>query len=229
MNYERTELLQLLAATYAAGTLRGRARQRFERLCDRSAVARRTRHRWEDRLLPMALSLPPIAPRRDLLPAIRAQLAWAPPPQTAVTRTRRWWSLAAAASVLVIVGMLTRLMLMPGAEWQPMATVSMANVPTWIIERSKDNQRLFVRTAGRPAPGTARDYELWLLPVVPGANPVSLGVLPRTGTYELTLNATQRALMASVTTLAVTIEPLGGSPSGLPTGAVVATAPVVTT
>jgi anti-sigma-K factor RskA len=225
MNYERAELLEQLAATYAAGTLRGRARGRFERLCDSSAASRRARHRWEERLLPLALALPPLVPRHNLLPSIHSQLRLAQPAPAAATR--RWWSLAAVASILVIIGVLTRLMLPPATVWQPMATVSLANVSTWTVERSKDNQRLFVRTTGRPAPGAASDYELWLLPVAPGAKPVSLGVLPRTGTYEVKLNAAQRELMAAVKTLAVTLEPLGGSPHGLPTGPVVSTAPVV--
>ena len=66
MNYERTVLLDQLAAAYVVGSLRGRARMRFERLCSESALALQARHLWEDRLLPIALSLAPVArPVRD--------------------------------------------------------------------------------------------------------------------------------------------------------------------
>jgi anti-sigma-K factor RskA len=228
MNYERSELLDPVAAAYVVGSLRGRARTRFERLCRELPAALRARQRWEERLLPIALSIPPVTPRSNLLPGIRARLNLAAPgasPTAGVTR-RRWLSLAAAASILMVVGIIARLVFFPGITWQPMATLALNNAPTWSVERSADNSRILMRTTGRPAPGTDKDYELWLLPVETGASPVSLGVMPRSGTSELRLNDRQRALMAAVKTLAITLEPLGGSPSGLPTGAVVSTGAV---
>ena len=229
MNYERTVLLDQLAAAYVVGSLRGRARMRFERLCSESALALQARHLWEDRLLPIALSLAPVAPRGDLLPAIRARLnvaAAADDATTPAVRSRRWWPLAAAASVLVVLGLLTRLMFFPATTWQPMATLALANAPAWAVERVADNSRLRIRTLPGATPLSASDYELWLLPTTAGASPVSLGVTPRQGDQVVVLNATQQALMATVTTLAVTLEPVGGSPTGLPTGAVVTTAAV---
>jgi anti-sigma-K factor RskA len=230
MNYERTVLLEQLAADYVVGSLRGRARARFERLCKESALALQARHWWEDRLLPIALSLAPVAPRTDLLPAIRAKLnvaaAAGGDATTPAVGSRRWWPLAAAASVLVVLGLLTRLMFFPATTWQPMATLALANAPAWAVERVADNSRLRIRTLPGATPLTASDYELWLLPTTAGASPVSLGVTPRQGDQVVELNAAQQALMATVTTLAVTLEPVGGSPTGLPTGAVVTTAAV---
>jgi anti-sigma-K factor RskA len=72
---------------------------------------------------------------------------------------------------------------------------------------------------GRPAAG--RDFELWLIPM--GQPPVSLGVLPATTTASVAVPAALRVALAAGA-LAVSDEPAGGSPTGLPTGAVLATA-----
>jgi anti-sigma-K factor RskA len=232
MNYQRAELLNPLAAAYALGSLRGRARRRFEKLSAQVGVVQHARHEWEDRLLPIALALMPVAPRPEVLGKIHAQLrlpATASTPPTESRLSRRWFTFAAAASLLIVAGIVARYSYFNGPSYQPMATLALANTPTWTIERTADNTRVRVRTLAAPTLGAANDYELWLLPTAAGASPVSLGVLPRQGNTEIALNAVQRALAANVTTLAITVEPLGGSPTGLPTGAVVTTAPVTNT
>jgi anti-sigma-K factor RskA len=66
----------------------------------------------------------------------------------------------------------------------------------------------------------AQSYELWVLPKG-GGNPVSLGLLPREGRLERELSSAQRALLLAAGQVAVSVEPAGGSPTGLPTGPVV--------
>ena len=68
-------------------------------------------------------------------------------------------------------------------------------------------------------------YELWVLPA-DGGNPVSLGLMPTKGDAERTLNAQQRELLLTARNIAVSLEPAGGSPTGLPTGPVVIVAPI---
>jgi anti-sigma-K factor RskA len=79
--------------------------------------------------------------------------------------------------------------------------------------------------APRPEP-PASSYELWMLP---GGNapPVSLGLIPGTGNVALPLSAAQRTVLAQTPTLAVSLEPAGGSPTGAPTGPVLFTAPLL--
>jgi len=57
----------------------------------------------------------------------------------------------------------------------------------------------------------------------PGVNngqPVSLGLLPAQGAERRALTAAQRAALVGAKQLAVSLEPAGGSPTGLPTGPV---------
>jgi len=66
-----------------------------------------------------------------------------------------------------------------------------------------------------------RSAELW---VIGGDGvPHSLGMLRPTGASSLAVNQANRARLAAGVTLAVSLEPIGGSPTGLPTGPVVAT------
>lgn len=63
--------------------------------------------------------------------------------------------------------------------------------------------------------------QLWLVPG--GSNPaVSLGVLPERGDGTLEIPSNLRPRLGEGVTFAVSIEPFGGSPTGQPTGPVIA-------
>jgi anti-sigma-K factor RskA len=79
------------------------------------------------------------------------------------------------------------------------------------------------RTAGADAPG--RSQELWVIPA--GQDPVSIGVIPEGGTGALPIDPEVVPLLAGGT-FAVTDEPEGGSPSGAPTGTLLAAGPFTT-
>ena len=63
-----------------------------------------------------------------------------------------------------------------------------------------------------------KSFELWILPPDKSA-PVSLGLLPQHGNQQLVVSAKTAALLQQ-SGLAVSLEPVGGSPTGQPTGAV---------
>lgn len=77
-----------------------------------------------------------------------------------------------------------------------------------------------LRIAAAPTVPSARVAQLWAI----GGDgvPHPLGLLTAAGT-ELRLAAADRARLVPGTTLAISVEPTGGSPTGLPTGPVVAT------
>jgi anti-sigma-K factor RskA len=71
----------------------------------------------------------------------------------------------------------------------------------------------------------ARSRELWALPE--GGAPVSLGLMPASGSIDLALDDRQRAALAAAKNIAVSDEPAGGSPTGAPTGEVLYVAALV--
>ena len=68
--------------------------------------------------------------------------------------------------------------------------------------------------------GAGQDFELWM---IEGKNaPVSMGVIPAGATAHLVGHARDRAEARPGAVLAISLEPAGGSPTGQPTGPVVA-------
>ncbi|MEH6950360.1 anti-sigma factor [Nitrobacter sp. NHB1] len=67
---------------------------------------------------------------------------------------------------------------------------------------------------------TGHDFELW---IIKGSDhPVSLGVIPMGSNAHLAVAPARRELIGSGALFAISLEPRGGSPTGQPTGPVVA-------
>ena len=99
--------------------------------------------------------------------------------------------------------------------------------PAFLLTFDLDNRVLTVRTVGA-AQQPGKSYELWMIsPNDP--RPRSLGVI---GTEEFSVRrqlAAYDAVTINSATYAVSIEPVGGSPTGLPTGPVVYTGKLIQT
>jgi anti-sigma-K factor RskA len=218
MRYERPELLEPLAAEYVLGTLRGAPRRRFERLYRVSAAARARVQRWEDDLGVISAALAPVPPAARVWSALEQRLfgAGAAPP-----RPRRW-RLALAAAAVVAIGLLVGVLVreQQRARLETLAVLGPdVTHALWRIERPRRLTSLTIRTVGSVQSAAGKAYELWALPR--GGKPVSLGVLPASGTLERPLSGAQSAALLAADKLAVSVEPSGGSPSGAPTGPIV--------
>jgi anti-sigma-K factor RskA len=228
MNYEQPERLDALAAEYALGSMRGRARAHFDRLCARLPAARFARQRWEDRLLPLALGMAVVAPGPDSWAAIQRRLAQSseePPVQRSRMSAWRWAAAAAIVVIALVVGRFT----LQQPEWQLVADIAPANAATqWRVQRTADARRLTIQTLKMVSHAPSTSFELWVLPAG-GGTPVSLGVIPESGSLERRLTEAQRALLLTAVNLAVTVEPAGGSPNGLPSGPPIIVAPIART
>ena len=96
MNYENHPQLDRIAADYVLGTMRGRARRRFEALIRQSHAARAAVDGWTHRLHLLSAGMPaPVAPSADLFQRIERRIA---PPDRAAGgpashgRPRTFWS-----------------------------------------------------------------------------------------------------------------------------------------
>ena len=74
MNYLHPPRLEALARDYAVGTLRGRARRRFERVLREAPEAMRAVAGWQQRLARLAEAVPAAAPREAVWGGIEARL-----------------------------------------------------------------------------------------------------------------------------------------------------------
>lgn len=71
-----------------------------------------------------------------------------------------------------------------------------------------------------------KSLEVWV--IEDGKPPLSVGVLPDTGRGDIVIPTSLRASFTAGRTIAITVEPLGGSPDGKPTGPVIAAGRAVT-
>ena len=77
-----------------------------------------------------------------------------------------------------------------------------------------------ILTPGRLRPRQQRATELWVIPA--GQAPVSLGLVRTDGVERKVIPAELASRLVSGATIAVSDEPLGGAPTGQPTGDVLA-------
>lgn len=214
MRPDNPEIVDRLASEYALGTLQGQARRRFERWRATTPFVDERGRYWEERLMHLARNLKPVQPPPHVWLDIERRLNL-----TARPAPRRRWRFALAASVLLMLGVASLLYWrgVPANRVTAVATISAkSGEHLWELQVFGNADRLLTRVAKRPARPAGSDYELWALPK--GGAPVSLGVLPAAGGLSRTLTPTQMQALLHSTQVAVSIEPLGGSPTGQPTG-----------
>lgn len=230
MDYGRPELADRLAAAYVAGTLRGPARRRFEALLPAHPMLRGAVRAWQDRLMPLTAGIVPEQPSPQVWRRIEARIAGASATAAAVPVPAPWWArlafwrgFAALASVATIS--LAVLLASPGPVQPPIVVVLNATAPggeggvipaSFVASIAGDGRTVVAKPINAVALQTDRVLELW---AAAGKNPPrSLGLIAASGATVV-----KRAQLPPGTDhLAVSLEPPGGSPTGAPTGPVLA-------
>lgn len=210
----------LLAGEYVLGVLDAEQRREIELALGADRELRAAIAFWERKLQPLSALAEPRNPPADIWDAIATRVSPAAGPSRRRTGATPWrWSTAAfaavAAALLLYVVTVPRT-LSPATS--PLVAVLQAagtQNAAWIAVVSRDGLRLSELIGQKPP--AARAYELW--EIAPHATrPVPLGVIPANGTLQLA--ALPNGVSAGAT-LAISIEPPAGSPTGLPTGPVV--------
>lgn len=201
----------LLAAEYVLGSLEGEERREAERLLASEPEFARAVAIWQQRLTPLASTVEPVAPPADLWPRIAARIGESATIVPFRRRVRFWQ--ATTAGALAIAASLAAYVVIHRPEPPRIAVLSpLSGGAPVLLATAERGDTLVVRPTGSLAVPEDKDLELWQLPK--GATrPQSLGVLPTTG-------RTLGASLAAGTQLLVSLEPKGGSPTGLPTGPV---------
>ncbi|MGH8743040.1 MAG: anti-sigma factor [Burkholderiales bacterium] len=218
MNYTNPDLLDKLAAEYVLGTLRGAARARFTRLMKYNPVLRRIVVEWENRLYPMLESAPEIASPTRVWSAIKTRIAGDAPGKVGFWRTLGLFSSGLAAALVIYLSIASR-------PETPLAYVALLNdqkthQPVLLVSAKRNSPELTVKTLAAQSIAADKTLELWALPAEQGKTPKSLGLLAASGVTRLKLHQPVDLQLSNVPALAVSLEPQGGSPTGLPTGPV---------
>jgi len=208
-----------LAAEYVLRLLDAEAARAFEARLQRDPDLRAQVAFWEAEFAALGHDVPDVAPP----PSVRAKLLDAidgPEPQA--KRAWSWLALPGLAALAVVAVLVFGLMLRePAFDPSLHATLISADGAVHIEAGYAPDGNLFKVIPQQGAPASGRDFELWVIGA-DAAAPVSLGVIPadRESLFEIT---PEIAALIDGGTLAVSDEPRGGSPTGAPTGAILAT------
>jgi anti-sigma-K factor RskA len=222
MRYDNPLLADMLATEYILGTLKGAARRRFEQLLTQRADIAQTFHWWESHMHLLADTVPATQPPQKVWHNIENRLF-----STAKTQNSSWWKGLAFLSTTMAVSIATFLVIQSPKPLEDIAPTAVALLATekaeagWFLDETKHSPtdieiKVRALTSLQIKPDNA--FELWLLPA-DKSKPISLGLLPQQGTSVFKVPVELIPQMATGL-LAVSLEPVGGSPTGQPTGAV---------
>lgn len=193
-----------LAAEYVLGVLDLPERLAAEARIKTDAAFRAAVAAWEERLAPLAEDYAEV-PAPDHLKAIEARLF----PVAAPVRRRPLWGWLSGALAAVAVGV--AVLLMQPAPMQDVAMLATEDHSVVYMVQQQGGMMKVTRMEGSAAP-EGQVHELWIIP--PGGAPQSLGLLAD-ASVEM-----EHDMPEPGWTLAVSMEPAGGSPTGQPTGPV---------
>ncbi|MET3477857.1 anti-sigma factor [Variovorax atrisoli] len=226
------ELLELLAASHALGTLRGGARRRFETLAREQAPVRAAALVWQGRLASMTELQSPVVPDpavwtriRNIIDAEQSALALERQRDAAraagEARQGGWlrslalWRGAAAAGALATVVAVTvglnlrdQLQNAPAVQYVAVLNDDKAAASMLVTFDPKKKQLVLQRVGGYQE-GADKSLQLWALS--PGGAPRSLGVLGNAPALRLTASESD---VQAVPALAISLEAKGGVPPG---------------
>ncbi len=220
-------------AEYVLGVLDADARAAVAREIESIGEAATAVALWQRRLLPLCEEIAPVAPAPYVWARIRSALQLESParaqPRKGMLNSLPLWHWIGVGASVVALAAVGLLMTRPPPAPAPTAVsagylvsaIQQDNgVTGWTATMDLQHAQMVVVPASPAALAQGRAPELWLIPA--GQKPIALGLITRDKPLTLALDAKLKALLGPSAVLAVSEEPMGGSPTGQPTGAVIA-------
>ncbi|WP_424983347.1 anti-sigma factor [Maritalea sp. S77] len=232
-NSDLTEKERWLAAEFAMGVLEKDEHDQAAILYDQSISFQHEVDGWTSRLTPMLDDVEPQMPSPAVWSQIENRLGLVDTPSTAPKGLAAWWQsvnlwrgLSVGTSAVAAIALAMLIYGGPLAPTQPSLTTqelvatltSEGTSPAMVARLDRAKRQMTIVTAMQSS--AEHDHELWLVPAE--GNPISIALVAAEGTATLDLDDALLAQLDEGATFAISVEPLGGSPTGLPTGPVIA-------
>jgi anti-sigma-K factor RskA len=220
-------------AEYVLGVLDVDARAAVARDIESSPASAAAVAVWERNLLPLAEEVIDVAPPPYVWARIRDALKLNAParelPRKGLWNNLPLWHWIGIGATAVAIASLI-FVVTPQRPAPAPAAVSAGylvsniqqdnGVTGWTATMDLRNARMVVVPASPAAFEQGRAPELWLIPA--GQKPISVGMIMPDKPTALALDAALLSRLGPTAALAVSVEPIGGSPTGQPTGPVIA-------
>jgi anti-sigma-K factor RskA len=186
---------------------------------------------WQRRLMPLTDTIDDVAPPPYVWARIHDALQFDAPTRARPRRSlwdnlQLWHWLGIGASAVAVALLVVVSLPRPSPTSTVVnagymaATIQQDNGTTgWTATMDLEHARMVVVPASPVAFAQGRAPELWLIPA--GGKPISVGMIERDKPTTLSLDPATLAKLGPTAALAVSVEPIGGSPTGQPTGAVI--------
>jgi anti-sigma-K factor RskA len=223
MNVNDPNLREILAGEYVLGTLRGAARRQFEKDLAKDPLLRRLVEDWEAKFAPLVEALPPVEPPARVWRAVESRLGEAAEKKTSWwSRIEFWRPFGMAASTALALLLIYVGVQPPHRSIHPRyvsVLMDQKSHPMFMVKVMPATKEIVAQVINPPVMGPDRSCELWMLPGKDQA-PISMGLLPMQGRKTMKLSDPMFEKLTKSSGLAVSMEPAGGSPTGVPTGPV---------
>ena len=225
-----------LAAEHALGVLSGEdlAKARELELTDerfRAEVAR-----WTGRLSPLFDEVDEVAAPPSIWAVIQRRIGATASNDNLVelnNKVATWRAVAGGMTAIAASLAIALVWTLPGTQLTP-EPVQRQSAPAPMVAMLDDQgqgtkvmaswdpaaQQLVLAVSGDLKADPSHSHELWVIPK--GGKPSSLGMMPSTKQMHMRLAETLARLLENGATIAISVEPRGGSPTGSPTGPVIA-------
>ena len=230
MSTPSDDIPDLRYAEYVLGVLDADARAAIEREMAVSETAAEAVERWRRKLLPLMEEIAPETPPARLWQRIRDELQldgarW--PAAPGMRQSVRFWQrlsvaggVLLAAACVVIVLLIVRRPVAPAIPYMASTITESGGRVGWTATMDIGKARMIIVPASPQTVSVGQSPELWLIPH--GGKPIAVGVISVTAPIAIKLGPALLARLGPTAVLAVSIEPRGGSPTGQPTGPVIA-------
>lgn len=225
-----------LAAEYALGLLTGNDLRKAASQAETDPAFAEEVARWRGRLAPLHEEVEGVAPPTAIWDRIAVVVGLARPANDNVAGLQRRliiWRGAAGGMTALAASLAIILMWQPRSSQLAPATPVEASASAPMVAMLGDqramkvvaswdpNARQLVLAVAADMPADpAHAHQLWVIPA--NGKPRSIGIMPASKQMHMRLADTLAALLQQGATIAISVEPAGGSPTGNPTGPVVA-------
>ena len=222
-----------LAGEFALGLLSGDELREARALLGSDPAFAKEVARWRGRSAPLFDEVEPVAPPDAAWDRIKATIDPAKASNVIQLRRRVGFWRGATAGMTALAASLALVLVMRPEPTTPVApSPTIVNAPPMVamlgdqqgmkVVASWDpgsRQLVLAVPADMPA-DPSHSHELWVIPA--GGKPQSLGTMPSGKQMHMRLADALATLLQQGATIAISVEPMGGSPTGAPTGPVVA-------
>ncbi len=226
---------ELRYAEYVLGVLDARERAAVERESAERPDAAAAIDAWSQRLSPLAAEIAPLEPPARVWDAIRRRLRLDERTRVAPRaahaglwenlRFWHWLGLGSAAisatAIAVLLAVILRRPTPPPIPYMAATIVQADHRIGWTATMDIAHSRMIVIPGVPRRLSAGRAPELWLIPQA--GRPIPVGMISDSAAVTIELPASLVARLGPTAALAVSAEPVGGSPTGRPTGPVIGT------